>query len=195
MAFRASLFLSYGAAKDFVGANPNDPLSYAKVPIKAHVNKGLVLRLRTIAKAAARLDLDVSAGWASPSSHGLCGVATLCCSPPLSSSKHRQAAIPPPPQPNSTMCTPGGVAGVGVRVAGGGAHRLLQVADAKAAGDEQGGPELQARVQEHGAVRQPLRPAQRRPVRGPLPLPPTSPTSYSRLLLHTDNGPRGTMDS
>lgn len=30
MAFRASLFLSYGAAKDFVGANPNDPLSYAK---------------------------------------------------------------------------------------------------------------------------------------------------------------------
>jgi thiol-disulfide isomerase/thioredoxin len=31
------------------------------------------------AKAAARLDLDVSAGWASPSSRGLCGVATLCC--------------------------------------------------------------------------------------------------------------------
>lgn len=31
MAFRASLFLSYGATKDLVGANPDDPLSYAKV--------------------------------------------------------------------------------------------------------------------------------------------------------------------
>jgi hypothetical protein len=33
------------------------------------------------AKAAARLDLDVSAWWASQPSYGLCGVATLCCSP------------------------------------------------------------------------------------------------------------------
>lgn len=31
MAFRASLFLSYGATKELVGANPDDPLSYAKV--------------------------------------------------------------------------------------------------------------------------------------------------------------------
>jgi hypothetical protein len=31
MAFRASLFLSYGTTKELVGANPDDPLSYAKV--------------------------------------------------------------------------------------------------------------------------------------------------------------------
>jgi hypothetical protein len=44
------------------------------------IGKGLEAGLKA-AKAAARLDLEVSAGWASPLSRGLWG-GTVCCFPP-----------------------------------------------------------------------------------------------------------------